>query len=81
VRSTSAIADLQYGVRQRRLNPGFAARAILTLVRGRFHDASDRDGGALPVVIDETFASRSWPNQDPVGKRMVFGSPASATRG
>ena len=32
--SSSLIADLQYGFRQLRLNPGFAAIAILTLALG-----------------------------------------------
>src|SRR5206468_3822553 len=27
------------------------------------------------IVINETFANKYWPNQDPVAKRLVFGSP------
>jgi putative ABC transport system permease protein len=27
------------------------------------------------LVINETFANRYWPGQDPVGKRLVFGTP------
>ena len=26
-------------------------------------------------MINETFANRYWPNEDPVGKRLVFGTP------
>ena len=45
------------------------------LVSGRFPDAQDRDGGVRGVAINETFAKRYWPDQSPVGKRMVFGTP------
>ena len=27
------------------------------------------------VAINETFAKRYWPDQNPVGKHMVFGTP------
>jgi predicted permease len=57
------------------VSPGFFEMMQVPLVRGRFLDSRDRDGGARAIVINETFASRYWPNQDPVGKRMVFGSP------
>jgi predicted permease len=57
------------------VSPGFFETMQVPLVRGRFLDSRDRDGGPRAVVINETFANRYWPNQDPVGKRMVFGSP------
>jgi putative ABC transport system permease protein len=57
------------------VSPGFFETMQVPLVRGRFLDSRDRDGGARAIVINETFANRYWPNQDPVGKRMVFGSP------
>ena len=43
-------------------------------MRGRFIDERDRDGAPRAIVINETFANKYWPNQDPVGKRLVFGS-------
>jgi putative ABC transport system permease protein len=57
------------------VSPGFFETMQVPLVRGRFLDSRDRDGGARAILINETFANRYWPNQDPVGKRMVFGSP------
>ena len=57
------------------VSPGFFEMMQVPIVRGRFLDSRDRDGGARAIVINETFANRYWPNQDPVGKRMVFGTP------
>jgi len=57
------------------VSPGFFEAMQVPLVYGRFFDSQDRDGGARAIVINETFASRYWPNQNPVGKRMVFGTP------
>ena len=57
------------------VSPGFFEAMQVRLVRGRFLNEHDRDGGARSILINETFADKYWPNQDPVGKRMVFGMP------
>jgi putative ABC transport system permease protein len=57
------------------VSPGFLEMMQARLVSGRFPNADDRDGGARSVFINESFAARYWPGQDPVGKRLVFGTP------
>jgi putative ABC transport system permease protein len=57
------------------VSPGFFETMHVRLVRGRFLNSSDTDGAARAVVVNETFANRYWPNQDPTGKRLVFGRP------
>ena len=57
------------------VSPGFFETMQVRLVSGRFPDAQDRDGGVRGVAINETFAKRYWPDQNPVGKHMVFGTP------
>ena len=57
------------------VSPGFFETMQVPLISGRFFDSRDRDGGARTILINETFAKRYWPGQDPVGKRMVFGMP------
>ena len=56
------------------VSPGFFETMQVRLLRGRFLDASDRDGGPRVAVVNETFANRYWPNQDPIGKRFVYGN-------
>ena len=58
------------------VSPGFFETMQARLVYGRFPDARDVAAGAPPaLVINETFANRYWPNENPVGKRLVFGTP------
>jgi putative ABC transport system permease protein len=50
------------------------------LLRGRFF--SDGDGPDAPpvAIVNEAMARRSWPGQDPVGRRVMLGAPASGAR-
>jgi hypothetical protein len=57
------------------VSPGFFETMQVRLVHGRFFDGSDKEGGPTTIVINETFANKYWPNQNPVGKRLVFGRP------
>jgi len=57
------------------VSPGYFDMMQVRLVSGRFPGAEDRDDGPRVLAINEAFANRYWPNQDPVGKRMVFGTP------
>jgi putative ABC transport system permease protein len=43
------------------------------LVNGRFIDARDVRGSARSAVINETLASRHWPDADAIGQRISLG--------
>jgi predicted permease len=58
-------------VLQRVAFPGYFETMGIPMVAGRtFDDEDGRTEGARAVIVNETFARRFWPNQDPVGKRM-----------
>jgi predicted permease len=46
----------------------------IPLLRGRGLTAQDRAGRARVAVINETAARRFWPDEDPLGKQVWFGS-------
>jgi predicted permease len=40
------------------------------IVRGRAFIADDNDGSRRVAIVNEEFANRYWPGQDPIGKRV-----------
>jgi putative ABC transport system permease protein len=47
----------------------------LALVRGRDFNPQDTAASQGVVIINERLASRHWPNDDPLGKRLTFDAP------
>jgi predicted permease len=47
------------------------------LVSGRGFTAADREGAPQVAIVNEAFAARYWPGQDPVGKRLTSFSGAT----
>jgi predicted permease len=48
------------------------------LVNGRGFTPADREGASQVAVVNETFAARYWPGQDPIGKRLTSFSGATS---
>jgi putative ABC transport system permease protein len=54
------------------LSPGYVAAMRVALVAGReFNDHDEQPPRVL--IVNEALARRYWPNQNPIGKRMILG--------
>jgi macrolide transport system ATP-binding/permease protein len=58
-----------------RVSPGYFQAMSTRLIRGR--DFTEQDDAKAPqvAIINETFARRFWPGEDPLGRRFSQGGP------
>jgi len=68
-------ADQQVEATVDSVTPGYFSAAGTPLLRGRMFNEADTNDKLPVIVINDTFAKRFWPTEDPVGKRIVFGPP------
>jgi putative ABC transport system permease protein len=54
--------------------PGYLRTMGIPLRRGRDIQETDSAGAPLVVLVNETLARMLWPGQDPIGRRVVFGT-------
>ncbi len=52
--------------------PGYFRAMGITIVRGRAFDSTDTATSPRVGIVNETLAARTWPNEDPIGKRVSF---------
>ena len=52
------------------VTPGYFRTMGIRLLRGRTFDERDTARSPLVVIVSEAMASRVWPGQDPIGKRL-----------
>ncbi len=57
----------------RTASAGYFAALRIPLLRGRVFDNRDNQQTPKVVIINETAARRYWPNEDPIGKRILSG--------
>ena len=55
------------------VTPDYFSTLGIPLGRGRLLDAHDTEGAPLAVVLNESFARRRFPGQDPLGQRLHIG--------
>ncbi len=57
-----------------RVTPNYFKTMDVNILRGESFDYSDHFSNELRVVIDEQLATRIWPDENPVGKRLKLGN-------
>jgi predicted permease len=55
------------------ISPDFFPAIELPIVRGRNFSTTDRADGDRVAIVNETFAAKVWPGEDPVGKQLEYG--------
>jgi putative ABC transport system permease protein len=55
------------------ISPGYIETLHIPLLQGRTFNRQDRQGTPGVVLINEAFARRYWPGQNPLGKRIQMG--------
>jgi putative ABC transport system permease protein len=63
--------DSNSGIQQIDVAPDYFATLGLPIVRGRAIGVDENRRGAVGVVVSEEFAKGFWPEEDPVGKRLI----------
>jgi putative ABC transport system permease protein len=58
----------------RSASPGYFDVLRIPIVRGRVFTAADTADAARVVVVNEAFARRFFPGEDPVGRRVIYAS-------
>jgi predicted permease len=57
------------------VHPSYFSTFQVPLVRGRTFTVDDRPGAPEVAIVSEDLAARTWPGEDPIGKRVKFGRP------
>jgi len=55
------------------VTPGYFRALGLPLVRGRLFTAEDREGSTKVALLTEAAARKFFPNEDPIGKKIITG--------
>ncbi|HEU4836929.1 MAG TPA: ABC transporter permease [Pyrinomonadaceae bacterium] len=66
-----ALAD-RPSVGVRVVTPGYFQTMSIPVLKGRSFTEQDRDNTPNAILVNEELASRFWPNQDAIGKRLDF---------
>ncbi|MEP7272043.1 MAG: ABC transporter permease [Acidobacteriota bacterium] len=56
----------------RMATPGYFRTLGITLLKGRLFNDDDKSESPAVLIVDESLASKVWPNEDAIGKRLML---------
>jgi putative ABC transport system permease protein len=59
------------------IHPNYFETFQIRIMRGRSFTDADREAALNVAIISEDVAARTWPGDDPIGKRLKMGGPDS----
>jgi len=63
----------------RRVSPGYLQTMEIPLLRGRAFTAQDDTGSVQVAIVSRALATRLWPNEEAIGKRLLRAVAGSTT--
>jgi predicted permease len=69
---TLAAGEAMPRAEYRTADPAYFRASGIPLIEGREFAATDRAGGALVVILNQTLAKRLFPDRDPIGQRVAW---------
>jgi hypothetical protein len=70
-------AAANIGLNLESVRPNYFSTFGISVLRGRAFARGDREGTPYVVIVSQDVADRTWPGQDPIGKRVKFGGADS----
>lgn len=61
------------------ITPAYFETMGIPLLAGRIFDARDQESATPVAIVNDSFARRYWPQQNPIGKRIVIGTSPAPT--
>ena len=74
---TAADAAANPSLNLESIYPNYFETFQIRILRGRPFTDADREGAVNVAIISEDVAARTWPGDDPIGKRLKMGGPDS----
>ncbi|HEX5735800.1 MAG TPA: ABC transporter permease [Blastocatellia bacterium] len=74
---SASIDNASFECDRRVVSPDYFEAMGIQVMNGRPFNDLDRQGSLMVCLVDETFARRFWPNEDPLGRRVKLGGSQS----
>jgi putative ABC transport system permease protein len=73
----ASVDNASFECDRRVVSPDYFDAMGIEVMNGRPFNDHDRQGSLMVCLVDETFARRFWPNEDPLGRRVKLGGSQS----